>query len=129
VVKREEDGHRRIEDIKTKTDQFKSFNKGPTIGTKLGRGDVKSSEHRSLKGCKRKVEVEVFDEVGIHIEKRRVGSMRRSDILARHYRFKYDILLLKISRNIILLPELRYTLIAVIHRRNLHGCDFKAYSN
>jgi hypothetical protein len=73
--------------------------------------------------------MKVPDKMGVHIEERRVGSVYGGDILARLHWFEYDAFLVKIPRNIKSLPKLRHTLSTLIQRRNLHGHDFKSYSN
>jgi hypothetical protein len=70
----------------------------------LSGGDIKSSKHSSLKMCKGKIKMKILNEMGIHIEERRVSGVYGSDILARHHWFKYYVFLLKISRDVILHP-------------------------
>jgi hypothetical protein len=45
VVEREEDGCRRLRNVKTKANQLKGFDERPTIRAKLGGSDIKDSKH------------------------------------------------------------------------------------
>jgi hypothetical protein len=80
----------------------------------LGRSDVKSPKHGSLKICKGKIKVKVPNEVDVHVEKSRLRGMDGSDVLVLPHRFKYDVFLVKIPRDIEQLPKVFYTLYTLI---------------
>jgi hypothetical protein len=80
----------------------------------LGRGDIKSPKHGSLKMGKGKIEMEIPNEVGIHVEEGRLGGMDGSNILVLPHRFKYDVPLVKIPGDIKQLPKFCYTLFTLV---------------
>jgi hypothetical protein len=80
----------------------------------LGRGDVKGPKHGSLKRRKGTIEMKIPNEVGIHAEEGRLSGMDGSNILAFPHRLKYDVLLVKIPRNVKQLPKFCDTLFTLI---------------